>query len=178
MLVLLISFLADAATTTGHGFVSITNEATTDVSFAVTGIAAQTANFVTIQNSGATDIFTVDVSGNVVSATNSYTSDRRWKRNLANLTYGLDTVARLEPVSFDWVDSHPSAGTGPQLGFIAQDVEDVVPEVVRTDANGYKSIIYDRFAVIAIKAIQDLNAVVQAQAATIQRLEDTLTNLN
>ncbi|KAJ8610382.1 hypothetical protein CTAYLR_003890 [Chrysophaeum taylorii] len=144
---------SEAATTTGHGYLSITNEATTDVSIAVTGIASQ-----------------VDTAGNVVSATNSYTSDRRWKQNITNLTYGAATVAQLRSVEFEWADSHPSAGSGKQIGFVAQEVELVVPEIVRTDTKGYKSIMYDRFAVISVKAIQELQSTIENQEADIGRL--------
>lgn len=166
-----------AETTAAHGYMSITNEATTDVSLFITGIASQTANFITVQDSGATDMFTVDVAGNVYSATNSYTSDGRWKHEVRNLTYGLETIDKLVPVGFEWIASHPASRAGRQLGFIAQDVENLIPEIVRTDAQGYKSLIYDRFAVISIKALQDLHGLVRAQAAAITRLEQAMADL-
>jgi hypothetical protein len=167
--------LVRAATTVGHGLLAVTNEATGDVSLSITGIASQTANFVTVVNSASTAIFSVDVSGNVVSATNSYSSDARYKVNVTTAPYGLEAIGRLAPVEFFWAEGAPSAGDRrKQLGFIAQDVEAVVPEIVSTDENGYKSLMYDRVAVIAARAIQEQQATIGAQQATIAALEARL----
>jgi hypothetical protein len=54
------------------------------------------------------------------------TSDAVLKRDIAPLTYGLDEVRRLQPVSFRWKDGDD----GEHLGLLAQDVREVVPEVV------------------------------------------------
>ena len=81
----------------------------------------------------------------------------------------------LAPVEFFWAEGAPSAGDRrKQLGFIAQDVEAVVPEIVSTDEHGYKSLMYDRVAVIAARAIQEQQATIGAQQATIAALEARL----
>ena len=77
--------LARAGTVVGHGYITNTNEATGDVAVSLTGIAGQTGNYLTIVDDGAGAIFSVDVSGNAVSATNSYTSDGRFKANVTAL---------------------------------------------------------------------------------------------
>ena len=170
--------LVRAATTVGHGLLAVTNEATGDVSLSITGIASQTANFVTVVNSASTAIFSVDVSGNVVSATNSYSSDARYKVNVTTAPYGLEAIGRLAPVEFFWAEGAPSAGDRrKQLGFIAQDVEAVVPEIVSTDEHGYKSLMYDRVAVIAARAIQEQQATIAALEARLAAVEAKLATL-
>jgi hypothetical protein len=55
------------------------------------------------------------------------TSDARDKTNIQNINYGLEDIMKLRPVSFNWKDK-PQWGT--KLGLIAQEVKDVVGEVV------------------------------------------------
>jgi hypothetical protein len=58
------------------------------------------------------------------------TSDKNHKENVQDISYGLDAVMNLKPVSFQWKDKSCSVGTGYNLGFIAQDLEKVIPDVV------------------------------------------------
>jgi len=57
------------------------------------------------------------------------TSDARDKTNVENLKYGLEELRKLRPVSFDWID-RPQEGR--KIGLIAQELAEVLPEVVRT----------------------------------------------
>ena len=57
------------------------------------------------------------------------TSDRRDKTNIQPIKYGLQDLMKLKPVSFQWKE-HPQNST--KLGLIAQDLLDVLPEVVKT----------------------------------------------
>jgi hypothetical protein len=84
--------------------------------------------------SGATDN-TISCGGSsfrwtTVFATNGTinTSDAREKTNVENLKYGLNELRKLRPVSFDWI-SKPEEGR--KLGLIAQELQTVLPEVVR-----------------------------------------------
>jgi len=56
------------------------------------------------------------------------TSDGRMKKNISTINYGLDAVMKLRPVTYDWKNQQD--GAAKQLGFIAQEVEAVVPEAV------------------------------------------------
>ena len=66
-----------------------------------------------------------------VWATNAFiqTSDRRNKIDVRRLDYGLNSIMALQPVRFNWLDKQ---GAGEKLGLIAQDVMQVIPEVVVT----------------------------------------------
>lgn len=55
------------------------------------------------------------------------TSDAREKRNIQNLGYGLQQVMQMKPVSFEWKE-RPEQGR--KIGFLAQDLQTIVPEVV------------------------------------------------
>jgi hypothetical protein len=68
-----------------------------------------------------------------ISASNGTinTSDAREKKNIKKLEYGLETLMKLKPVSYEW--NNDVANMGTKLGFIAQDLLEVIPEVVVTE---------------------------------------------
>src|SRR6185369_695410 len=69
--------------------------------------------------------------------------------------YGLETVMQLRPVLYNW--NYETDGTVKTLGFIAQEVEAVVPKLVSTDTEGMKSLNTTGIIPILTKSIQDLN---------------------
>ncbi|MFZ3055008.1 MAG: hypothetical protein WA091_03455, partial [Minisyncoccales bacterium] len=52
--------------------------------------------------------------------------------------------------------------TGTQLGFIAQDMEKIIPEVVTTDNNGYKGISYEKIVPVLTSAMQEQQKEIEA----------------
>jgi hypothetical protein len=79
-------------------------------------------------------------------------SDRSLKSNVNELSYGLDTLMQLNPVSY----TMNSTGKE-QIGFIAQEVESLVPELVGEVANGKKGLAYGQMTAVIVKSIQELN---------------------
>jgi hypothetical protein len=98
---------------------------------------------------GATTL-SVDASGNIIRTG----SDVNLKTNVENLQYGLETIMQLRPIIHNWVES-ANMGEGKSIGFIAQEVELLVPEIVCGDE--YKSIDYPKMVAILTKAIQELS---------------------
>ncbi len=82
----------------------------------------------------------LQVNGNAANTTGEWAtiSDQRLKDDISPLTNSLEIVSKLKGVSFKWRDS--VYGEGLQRGFIAQDVELVLPEWVSTGADWYKRI--------------------------------------
>ena len=85
----------------------------------------------------------------------------------------MDIVSRLHGVSFDWI------GTGENdMGLVAQDVEQVVPQVVKTDrATGMKSIKYASLIAPLVEAVKDLNRKNDNQSSRISELENEIAHL-
>ena len=84
-------------------------------------------------------------------------SDRRQKENIKSLEYGLDEVLRLNPVTHTWLYSD---ATRPSIGLIAQEVEEVLSELVNTSMDGeneIKALDYNGLIPVLIKSIQELN---------------------
>jgi hypothetical protein len=83
------------------------------------------------------------------------TSDERMKKNIEDITYGLETIKGLRPVLFNW--KYEADTTSKNLGFIAQEVEALVPKLIATDENGMKSLNTTAMVPILTKAIQELD---------------------
>ena len=108
------------------------------------------------------------ISGNGDSQAAFYTtSDARLKENIVDLPSQLSNIMALRPVEFDY-----KASKGHQIGFIAQEVQEIYPDLISQNADGYLSLSgLDKNASRLIKAIQELKALVDAQAVRIAALE-------
>lgn len=86
-------------------------------------------------------------------------SDDRLKTNVEPVTHGLDIVNQLNPVYYDWDRSNPKATSFEdkhQVGFIAQEVEKVLPEVVNKGEDGYRSLEYGKMIAVVVDAVKSL----------------------
>lgn len=85
-------------------------------------------------------------------------SDSRFKTHVKSLDDGLSLVEKLQPVRFDWnrkeyCDHH--FAEGPQVGLIAQEVRQIIPEVVSVGSDGYLSVDYGRLTPILVEAVKE-----------------------
>ena len=103
----------------------------------------------------------LDVTGDIkssgtVTATNVVAvSDGSLKTNIQPLENSLDVIQKLKGVSYDWSDPN---NHDDEIGLIAQDVEQVVPEVVRSLGNStLKGIEYQKLTAILIEAVKELS---------------------
>ena len=86
------------------------------------------------------------------------TSDERLKDNIEDLQNGtLEKLVGLRAVTYTWAQDENSTE---QVGFLAQQLESLFPQLVATDADGYKSVFYSQITPILTKAIQELHAIV------------------
>nr|MBA4168341.1 tail fiber domain-containing protein [Chitinophagaceae bacterium] len=81
-------------------------------------------------------------------------SDRRLKQDIEPMQQLLDKVRQLKPSTYYYKDSR-SMAKHRSVGFIAQEIEDIFPELVYEDDGGFKMLNYSAFSVIAIKVIQE-----------------------
>ena len=126
----------------------------------------------------------MNVTGNLlVNGTVTQNSDRRFKKNIVSLENPLDAILNLRGVSYEWRKDEfreRGFGDGKQIGFIAQEIEKIFPELVFTNANGYKSVNYIGVVPVAVEAIKTLNvkvetleaknAILEARLAAIEKL--------
>ena len=86
----------------------------------------------------------------------------------------LSRVLRLRGVKFDWKDRTDAAGRD-QLGLIAQEVEQVFPEAVRTNPeNGLKSVSYGTLLAPIVEAVKEQKDMIAQQQREIDELKKAL----
>ena len=95
-------------------------------------------------------------------------SDRLSKRNIEDSSYGLDAVNNLRPRRFFWKNEIRSKEK--QIGFIAQEVEEVLPEAVR-GYEGDKGILDNALISVLTKAVQELSQQVTDLKAEVELLK-------
>ena len=88
------------------------------------------------------------VQGDITSV-----SDVRTKENITTIEHGLEIVESLRGVRYNKIGNEDK-----HVGVIAQEVEEVLPEVVKTDDEGMKSVDYGKMVGVLIEAIKDLKA--------------------
>jgi hypothetical protein len=101
-------------------------------------------------------------------------SDRRFKAILAPITSALDKIKHLSGVCFTWKRAeYPNRNfpEGAQIGLIAQDVEKVLPELVHTDDEGYKSLSYDKLTAVLVEAVKEQQKTIESLEQRIKVLE-------
>jgi hypothetical protein len=128
---------------------------------------------------GQTVVYALGIYGSAY-ATGSFisASDRRLKRNIVNLPNTLEKTLSLRPVTFDWIDPEQSKTQGKQIGFIAQEVEELFPELVKTDATGLKAMDYSKLSVIIIQAFKEQQQIITKQQSDLDQQQKSINVLN
>jgi len=128
-------------------------------------------NFIQFQiNNGGANCGKITANGANTAAFGS-TSDQRVKENIAELPSQLANIMALRPVEFDYLESY---GGGHQIGFIAQEIQQVYPDVISTDDSSEKIMSitgWSKTEARLVKAIQEQQALITQLTARITALE-------
>jgi len=112
---------------------------------------------------------TFDTSGNLYATADvvAYaSSDKRLKNNLKVIENPLDKVSKLSGYEFDWNDKQETY-QGHDVGVVAQEVEEVMPEVVEDREDGYKAVKYEKLIPLLIESIKELKEEVNGLKAKL-----------
>jgi hypothetical protein len=123
----------------------------------------------------------INASANVRAAGTALTSDARLKRNIQPLTNALDVVQQLRPVSYEKrADLQSNDYSMKQMGFIAQELESVLPNSVQTDksADAIKSVDYISIIPVLTKALQEQQQTINKQQAEIDELRQLIKRMS
>ena len=124
-------------------------------------------NFVV--NNGAAANGQINANGSGAVAFGSW-SDSRLKENITDLPNQLANITALRPVEFDYIESE---GGGHQLGFIAQEVEEIYPDLVGERQDGMKTLSgLSKWDARLVKAIQEQQTLIESLTTRIAALEE------
>jgi uncharacterized coiled-coil protein SlyX len=137
------------------------------------------AGLLTVLNDADSKTVEIDGQDGSIRHTGGVTkmSDARAKQGVESVDGALDTVQRLEGVHFEWDDDafeDVSLDDDRHVGFLAQDVEAVLPEAVDEDASGRLGTIDEAFTPVLVEAIKEQQTQIETQSETIAEQEDRI----
>ncbi|TRX61913.1 tail fiber domain-containing protein [Carboxylicivirga sp. M1479] len=157
--------------TTGNNLVELSGANDGGGEFGSVTIKHDNGNSLNIDPSGVGGFFNMydgaKVHGDleVVGGTAFNTSDERYKKDITPLGVdALDHINEMDGVTYNWRKeefSDKNFSERVQMGLIAQQVETHFPELVKTDANGYKAVNYAGFSAVLLEALKALNQKVE-----------------
>ena len=107
------------------------------------------------------------------------------KDNITKLENVLEKTKQIEGVRFEWDSEHDKiknnehitskrAFSGESIGFIAQELEKVIPELVFTDEDGFKSVQYGQLVSLGIGSIQEQQKRIDSILTRINKLKEII----
>jgi len=104
-------------------------------------------------------LFNSDISGSTIRASGDIiafnSSDERLKDNVEPIKFPLDKLGKIGGYTFDWNDKQ-QIYHGHDVGVLAQEIEEVLPEAVKDRGSGYKGVQYDKIIPLLIEGIKEL----------------------
>ncbi|GAB2963954.1 hypothetical protein GCM10027048_36490 [Hymenobacter coalescens] len=116
--------------------------------------------------------YTLDVAG-TIRGSNVSPSDARFKQDVRPLGGALAAVQQLRGVRYHWNAlgvQHGGTAGAEQLGLLAQEVERVYPELVSTDAQGYKAVNYALLTPVLLEALKEQQRQLEQLTTQVQAL--------
>jgi hypothetical protein len=98
-----------------------------------------------------TKLYFVPSTGTLSATIFNSLSDANQKTNVQIITSAVNTVSKMEGVSFNWKDSGAKS-----YGVIAQEIEKILPDIVNEN-NGTKSVNYDAIIAFLIQSVKELS---------------------
>jgi len=111
--------------------------------------------------------YKLHVGGMIKSDGITESSDFRLKKNILPITNAMNSVLKLNGVNFNWksqqelneenINYNIASAKKNEIGFIAQDVEKILPQLVNTDSEGFKSVEYSKVTALLVEAYKELH---------------------
>jgi hypothetical protein len=161
------SFVGIAATTTSSWGLAVGTPVGADGAIKTTGSVQINSGALAVGSiTPSATAGRIDASNDIVAYS---TSDSRLKENITPIANALDKVKSLTGVEFDWKEETKDVHgyEGHDVGVIAQEVQAVLPEAIRTNDSGYLSVRYEKMIALLIEANKEL-------AARVEELERKL----
>lgn len=149
---------------------------------------ASTSSFGTQIGGGGTSTgpYRLEINGDAYISNAWYASDARYKKDISPIENGLSTLLKLNPVNYTYRDdiffkkvegdtSKPlkmEFSKGEQIGFLAQELETVVPSAVMTRGDGYKAVNYNQLLGLIVQSIKEQNELISIETSKSKYLQE------
>ena len=152
------------------GNVSINQTPQSNIQLFVHGYDTSTTYAILSDDSAGNGTFNVQNNGNgfLKASAWTYGSDIKLKENISNVENGIDMVSKMKPKHFDYIN-----GTKNNIGFIAQDVQEIIPQAVRyvDEKETILGLKTDFLIPYLVKAIQEQQTIIDDLKSRIEKLE-------
>lgn len=141
---------------------------------ATAGISIKENGFIGMGNIAPT--VRLQVTGDIIANSIAGSSDIRFKKDIAPIANPLAKVLQLRGVNFNWnTAAYPQRMFSEKrtMGFIAQEVEKVVPEIVQSEntTEGYKSVQYDKVVALLVEAVKAQQKQINSLKKEVKKLK-------
>jgi hypothetical protein len=115
----------------------------------------------------------IDATNDIVAYSSS---DIRFKENIKPIENPLEKISKISGNTYDWKQENQieHGYEGNDVGVIAQEIEEVLPQLVQTRENGYKAVKYDKLVALLIEGIKEQQSKIEELTNRINKLENGL----
>jgi hypothetical protein len=115
----------------------------------------------------------IDATNDIVAYSSS---DIRFKENITPIENALEKISKISGNTYDWKEENKveHGYEGNDVGVIAQEIEEVLPQLVQTRENGYKAVKYDKLVALLIEGIKEQQSQIEELRNKINKLENGL----
>ena len=113
----------------------------------------------------------IDATNDIVAYSSS---DRRFKDNITPIESPLSKILKIGGYTYDWKEENKieHGYEGNDVGVIAQEIEEVLPQLVQTRESGYKAVKYDKLVALLIEGIKEQQTQIEELRNKIEELEN------
>jgi hypothetical protein len=111
------------------------------------------------------------VAGDIIAFSSS---DKRLKKKIKNIDKPLDIISKIGGYRFEWNEKSHKETNKKDIGVIAQEIEEFLPEIVDTRDNGYKAVDYGRLSALLIEGMKEQQKNINKQENRLDDLERRL----
>ena len=113
----------------------------------------------------------IDATNDIVAYSSS---DRRFKENITPIESPLSKILKIGGYTYDWKEENKieHGYEGNDVGVIAQEIEEVLPQLVQTRESGYKAVKYDKLVALLIEGIKEQQTQIEELRNKIEELEN------
>ena len=117
----------------------------------------------------------MEVAGDITAF---YSSDKRLKTNLVPIEGPLDKLNKINGYNFEWIENKEiHSHTGKDIGVIAQEINEILPEVTTIRDNGYMAVRYEKLTPFLVSCVKEQQKIIKEQREKMNNQEKEISNL-